>query len=320
MLRWAEAVFFIAGIAALAWCGLMTADAIVSQRMARGALEAASHAAMLARDREPERAAGTLGAGPPRARGSAIAELSIPRVRLSAVVLHGSDEATLRRGPGHLENTALPGEAGNVVIAGHRDSFFRPLRHVRVGDDVFVETVRERIHYRVASLRVVNPYDLSVLDAADADVLTLITCYPFQVVGSAPDRFVVRATRVADPGPFLAARTVPLFEPPDAPVRQPMTEPPEPMTPRTPAGDETLVREAVERFRLTYNGRLARHGEARPDGALTFLTCERSFAGDAAAATCAAASHSPDDGAGPVWFFILERAGGAWAIRSIEVR
>ena len=85
-------------------------------------------------------------------KGSAIAALSIPRVHLSSVVLHGSDSQTLRRGPGHLENTALPGESGNVVIAGHRDSFFRPLRNIELGDDIFLDMPGGRFHYHVTSL------------------------------------------------------------------------------------------------------------------------------------------------------------------------
>jgi LPXTG-site transpeptidase (sortase) family protein len=92
----------------------------------------------------------------------------------------------------------VPGEGGNAVFAGHRDSFFRPLRHVRVGDDVFVDTSDGRFHYRVASTHVVGPRDLSVVAPTDEEVLTLITCYPFWLIGNAPDRFVVRATRVVE--------------------------------------------------------------------------------------------------------------------------
>ena len=109
-------------------------------------------------------------------RGTAIAALSIPRLDLSAIVLHGSDDQTLRRGPGHLENTAMPGETGNAVIAGHRDTFFRPLRNVRLGDEIFVDTPQGRVEHRVTSLRVVHPRDLSVLDPTDDEVLTLIYC------------------------------------------------------------------------------------------------------------------------------------------------
>ena len=91
----------------------------------------------------------------------------------------------------------MPGETGNAGIAGHRDTFFRPLRNVRLGDEIFVDTPQGRVEHRVTSLRVVHPRDLSVLDPTDDEVLTLITCYPFTLLGSAPDRFIVRAARVA---------------------------------------------------------------------------------------------------------------------------
>ena len=131
-----------------------------------------------------------------RAIHATIGELTIPRVHLSAMVLHGSDSRTLRRGPGHIEHTALPGQAGNVAIAGHRDSFFRPVRDVRVGDDIYFATREGRFHYRVESLDIVRPDDMSVLDETEAPTLTLVTCFPFWVAGSAPDRFVVRAYEV----------------------------------------------------------------------------------------------------------------------------
>lgn len=187
-----------AGAAMLVWCVLVILEARAAQLAARQSLELASLAGMVA----PVRSAiGTSGGiAPPHMPvldGAAVAALSIPRVRLSAVVLHGSDARTLRRGPGHLVNTALPGQPGNTVIAGHRDTFFRPLRYVEVGDDIFVESFGGRFHYRVTSLRVVNARDLSVLDPTDETMLTLITCYPFWVLGDAPDRFIVRAMRVA---------------------------------------------------------------------------------------------------------------------------
>ena len=199
LLRWAERVLVIAGSAALVWCALLVADAMLSQRIARRSFEHALRADTSARPPGSDTTAGVpLNAAAIR-RGSTVADLSIPRVHLSAVVLHGSDAQTLRRGPGHVENTALPGEAGNVVIAGHRDSFFRPLRNLRRGDDIRLDTPQGRFHYRVASLGVTGPRDVSVLEPTDHDVLTLITCYPFWVLGAAPDRFVVRATRVLEP-------------------------------------------------------------------------------------------------------------------------
>jgi sortase A len=114
------------------------------------------------------------------------------------VVLEGSDEHTLRKGLGHIEDTPLPGESGNVAIAGHRDSFFRPLRNIQVGDDIMLDLPGERVHYKVSSYRIVNSSEVSVIAPTDDAVLTLVTCYPFWFVGSAPDRFVVRANFVAE--------------------------------------------------------------------------------------------------------------------------
>jgi sortase A len=209
VLRWAAGLLVIAGIATLAWCGVLLTDAYIAQQLARQSLDTIVEVA-----RPQISALGrTQTARSPVRRGGAIAVLSIPRVELSAVVLHGSDEQTLRRGPGHLEGTAMPGEAGNAVVAGHRDSFFRPLQQVRLGDDVFVDSTHGRLQYRVTSLTVVQPRDLSVLAPTDGEVLTLITCYPFWLLGNAPERFVVRATRVGSTVAVAApvAPTTPRF-------------------------------------------------------------------------------------------------------------
>ena len=199
-LRWAEHLLVVIGGLLLAASALLVADAMLSQRAARESLQAMARVNV---STPPPAAvpAGPRHSGPPPPTdvrgGSPIAELSIPRLGLSAIVLQGSDARTLLRGPGHLEHTALPGEAGNAVIAGHRDSFFRPLRNVRIGDDVTVETPRARVHYRVTSFRVVHSDDLSVLGPTRQPTLTLITCYPFWVLGRAPDRFIVTAVRVS---------------------------------------------------------------------------------------------------------------------------
>lgn len=170
----------------MVWCALLIGNQRLSQHLARLSLET-----------RPRVETSTY-PPMPLANGTPLADLSIPRLHLSAVVLQGSDDDTLRVGLGHIEHTALPGEAGNVAIAGHRDTFFRPLRNVQVGDDIFLDTPEERLHYLVSSLRVVGPNEVSVLEPTDDPTLTLVTCYPFWLLGHAPDRFVVRATRVAD--------------------------------------------------------------------------------------------------------------------------
>jgi len=305
----------------LGWYVLIVTDASVSQRAARRSLETAS-ASRSGASPSPRVPDGTIGV-PLRApivpRGSAVADLSIPRVHLSAVVLHGSDARTLRRGPGHLENTPLPGESGNVVIAGHRDSFFRPLRDIQVGDDIFVDTPQGRFHYRVTSLRVVKSHDLSVVNPTDDAVLTLITCYPFWVFGEAPDRFVVRAIGVMDS--TSAAFAVPATRPrePIGAVAAQRPDVSDPVVVNTPTvlDDEALVREAIERFRRTYNARMISRNDVRPGGLLRFQTCDVTSAADRATATCQASPQPPDDRSPELWTVALERADGVWAIRSI---
>src|SRR6185312_1078042 len=125
-----------------------------------------------------------------------IAELDIPRLRMSQAVLEGADDSTLRRGPGHIEETSIPGEPGNIGIAGHRDTFFRALSGIRVGDDVVLSTAHGVFHYRVSSLGIVPPQDVSVLKATKVPTITLVTCYPFWFLGPAPMRYVVHATQL----------------------------------------------------------------------------------------------------------------------------
>jgi sortase A len=130
--------------------------------------------------------------------GDWIARLEIPRIALSATVLEGSDDATLNRAAGHIEDTALPGTAGNAGIAAHRDTIFRPVRNLRVGDVMTVTTADGVYDYRVDRTLIVNPEDVYVLDPTDRATLTLVTCYPFTFIGHAPQRFIVKASLVAE--------------------------------------------------------------------------------------------------------------------------
>lgn len=119
--------------------------------------------------------------------------IEIPRLGISAVVRAGSDARTLQLAVGHIPGTALPGETGNVGLAAHRDTFFRRLKDIRPDDIVRVVTPEGTFEYRVQRTNVVNPEDVWVLDPTEQPVLTLVTCYPFTYVGSAPQRFIVRA-------------------------------------------------------------------------------------------------------------------------------
>lgn len=132
-------------------------------------------------------------AGATLSAGDVVGRLEIPRLSLSTVVFEGADEDVLERGAGHLPGSALPGGRGNTVLAAHRDTFFRPLRDIRVGDTVRVHTPRNDSVYIVESARVVEPEEVDVLKPTAKPALTLITCYPFRYIGPAPERFVVRA-------------------------------------------------------------------------------------------------------------------------------
>jgi sortase A len=129
-----------------------------------------------------------------------IGRLRIPRLSLAVMVREGAESSTLRRAVGHIPGTALPGKAGNVALAGHRDTFFRSLRDIQKDDAIDLETEKGTYRYRVESTKIVGPRDVSVLAAAKQQTLTLVTCYPFYYVGSAPKRFIVRAVQVTPEG------------------------------------------------------------------------------------------------------------------------
>ena len=126
-----------------------------------------------------------------------LALLRIPNLDIEAAVLPDSSDWALNRGVGWIEGTASPSEDGNVGIAGHRDGFFRGLKDVASGDTIELELPSAVERYRVSSITIVKPDDVSVLDPTPAKTLTLVTCYPFYFIGSAPERFIVKATRVS---------------------------------------------------------------------------------------------------------------------------
>jgi len=133
--------------------------------------------------------------------GSAMAMLAIPRLGLSAIVVEGAGERELKLGPGHIPGTSLPGEDGNVGVAGHRDTFFRPLRLIRKDDAIRLTTHENEYQYKVVSTEIVAPDDVQVLHPTGRETLTLVTCYPFAFVGPAPKRFIVRADCANCPRP-----------------------------------------------------------------------------------------------------------------------
>ena len=112
------------------------------------------------------------------------------------MVVEGAGHDELERGAGHIPGTALPSQSGNVGIAAHRDTYFRPLETIHSGDTITLQTLERLYRYQVSSTQVVRPQDVAVLYPTPRDTLTLVTCYPFHYVGQAPERFIVRAVRI----------------------------------------------------------------------------------------------------------------------------
>jgi len=133
------------------------------------------------------------------AEGEVIGEIQVPRLGLTAIVVQGDSAASLRHAVGHLTKSALPGEWGNVALAGHRDTLFRPLRDIQVGDEIRFKTVGQDFKYVVESMEVVAPTNIQVLQTTSGHDLTFITCFPFYHVGPAPKRFIVRARQIDAP-------------------------------------------------------------------------------------------------------------------------
>ncbi len=187
ILRWTGNLLLLAGIVCLGWTAIVTLQARLY-----GAYQEHRLAVALTSLRNID------AASQPVCRGDFIGQIEIPRIGIQAVVLEGADDKTLRLGVGHISGTALPGDNGNVSLAAHRDTFFRPLRRIRKNDEIRVTTFKGSHEYLVDWVRVVPPVDTHVLDPAGRPILTLVTCYPFYFVGAAPDRFIVRAHEVVD--------------------------------------------------------------------------------------------------------------------------
>ncbi|HTH03081.1 MAG TPA: class D sortase [Vicinamibacterales bacterium] len=196
--RLAERVAWAVGVVCVVGWSVAYIDGVVGKRRELDRFAALQRSGLREPDQpdqtlwSPERIAAwrnvvnTPGAAP-------LAVLRIPRLRIEAPVLEGTDEIVLNRGLGHIDETAAPGADGNSGIAGHRDGFFRGLKDIVVGDVIELETLHGTDAYRVERTWIVNPEDVSVLDPTPTRSITLVTCYPFYFVGSAPQRFIVRA-------------------------------------------------------------------------------------------------------------------------------
>jgi len=188
-LRWLERSLLAFGLALGLWCAVVLVRAHQTQNM-RPPKVTVTQTVLPGTQAPPPI--------PEPAPGSWVARLEIPSVRLATTVLEGTDDGTLSRGSGHIEDTPFPGRAGNVGIAGHRDTVFRPLRHIRLGDEMNLTTADRVYHYKISKTLIVTPDDVYVLDPTERPTLTLVTCYPFDFIGHAPRRFIVQAALVSD--------------------------------------------------------------------------------------------------------------------------
>lgn len=185
---WLERLLFAVGVMSLGYYGYVHAETYLYQRVENRELNAIINSrAHVAEDgvRAPRR--------PYPAAGSTMGRVEIPRLGVSAIVRAGSDARTLSLAVGHVPGTALPGAPGNVGIAGHRDTFFRRLEDIRPGDAIVLTMPDGTFTYEVERTLIVDPTDVWVLDPTASPYLTLVTCYPFTFLGSAPERFIVRA-------------------------------------------------------------------------------------------------------------------------------
>jgi sortase A len=186
VLRFAQRLFLSVGFVTLAYVSATAAYAGIYQRYQSWKFEQEVAAPRVIKEAIVEEAVDLL-------EGDLIGKLQIPRIGLSVMVLQGMEEETLIVGAGHVPGTPLPGAEGNVAIAAHRDTFFRKLKGILPGDSIQVATVRQTYEYVVDSTEIVDPEDTRVMESRARPELTLITCYPFYFIGSAPKRFIVHA-------------------------------------------------------------------------------------------------------------------------------
>jgi sortase A len=191
-LRWSRDAFLIVGVLTLGYCGFVLLDAKIyqtyqtrrfQQKLSSVQPAGANHGGI-----------DDLPVAP--IPSGALGRIEITRIGLAAMILEGIDRRTLRRAVGHIPGTPLPGQPGNVAIAGHRDTFFRALRNIQHDDEIRLTTQGGSYRYLVDSSEVVAPEDTQVLGESSDTILTLVTCYPFYFVGPAPKRFIVRAHKI----------------------------------------------------------------------------------------------------------------------------
>jgi sortase A len=196
ILQLSHYVLLIAGISVLGYCAFVLSRASVYQAQAREQLSN-FNAHVASTSSTPGQRVTPL--HPPLRVGrgfGVIGRVDVPRIHLSGMVAEGANTRALRVAIGHVPGTALPGQPGNVALVAHRDTFFRNLGELKIGDVIRLTVPGDEYTYRVMFTDIVNPNETWVLQPATGDTLTLVTCYPFHFIGAAPERFVVRARRI----------------------------------------------------------------------------------------------------------------------------
>jgi sortase A len=186
--RWLSRMFLLAGSVSLGYCAYFYGSAYAFQKMHTIAFDRALAAP----------APDAFAINHTVTEGGIIGRIEIERLGVSAIVVEGDSASLLRQAVGHVPDTAMPGEQGNMALTAHRDTFFRPLRNIHEGDVITLETTGGQYQYEVKSTEIVSPAATEVLQSSGQQELTLITCYPFYFVGPAPQRFVVRADKIAE--------------------------------------------------------------------------------------------------------------------------
>jgi sortase A len=186
LIRWTQLILMITGILALSYVAITLISARIYQNSA---------VLILDKQIQAEEQHQTGQHAPAIKEGDVLGRIEIPRIKVSVAVLQGTTWRTLRLGVGHIKGTALPGEPGNIGIAGHRDTYFRALKDIRKDDEIQLQTAAGITRYEVDWIQITSPSDNGVLVPATESSLTLVTCYPFYYIGAAPKRFIVHAHR-----------------------------------------------------------------------------------------------------------------------------
>ena len=183
-LRWTRCILLIAGILALLYVAITLIGARIYQINALSILD---KQILVENQQKAEYPVLAI------KEGDVLGHIEIPRIGVSVAVLQGTTSRTLRLGVGHIMGTPLPGEPGNIGIAGHRDTYFRALKDIRKDDEIHFQTADGVTKYEVDWIQITFPSDVGVLAPTAESSLTLVTCYPFYYIGAAPKRFIVHA-------------------------------------------------------------------------------------------------------------------------------